>query len=65
VQLISSGREAAGYTKKILEREGLLSDRAEEGRCEFFVSDSTESFAALGGVFLGKAIELNVHRTKI
>ena len=65
VQLISSGREAAEYSKKLLDRENLLADREDEGRCEFFVSDSTESFAQLGGLFLGKEIKLNVHRTKI
>ena len=65
VQLISSGREAAEYSKKLLCREGLLSGKEGEGCCEFFVSDSTESFAQLGGLFLGKEIELNVHRTKI
>lgn len=65
VELISSGREAAGYTKKILEDEGMRCEKAQDGHCEFFVSDSTESFAELGGLFLGRAIELSVHQTKI
>ncbi len=65
VELVSPGLEAAGYTKSILAREGLLASRSEEGKYEFFVSDSTESFAELGGIFLGRAISLNVHQTKI
>ncbi len=65
VTLISSGLEAAEYTKKLLSEGDMLTDRTREGKYEFYVSDSTESFASLGGLFLGRAIELNVHQTKI
>lgn len=65
VKLISSGREAASYSKKVLGREGLLTDREGSGSYEFYVSDNTESFAELGGIFLGRAISLSVHQTKI
>lgn len=65
VQLISSGREAACYAKNLLTKDDLLTDRKTEGRCEFFVSDSTESFAELGGVFLGREIDLCVHQTRL
>lgn len=65
VELISSGREAAQYAKRLLEREGLLTGRTAEGSREFFVSDDVESFVQLGGLFLGQKIEYNVHKTKI
>lgn len=64
-ELISSGLEAAQYAKKLLDREGMLADRTAEGNREFYVSDSVESFAQLGGLFLGKEIELNVHRMRL
>ncbi len=64
VELISSGSEAARYAKKLLDREGLLTDRRTEGHREFYVSDDVESFVQLGGLFLGREIELNVHRMK-
>ncbi len=64
-ELISPGLEVAEYVKKLLTEENKLAGRAEDGSCEFYVSDSTENFAELGGVFLGRAIELNVHRTSI
>ncbi len=63
VKLISSGREAACYTKKILSEENMLNEGNKKGHYEFYVSDSTESFVKLGGMFLGREIELSVHRT--
>ncbi len=65
VELISSGREAAESARKLMADEGLLTGSALEGRRQFFVSDSTESFAQLGGLFLGSEIELSVHQTMI
>ncbi len=65
VELISSGREAAQYARKLLAREDLLTDRTAEGRREFYVSDDVESFVQLGGLFLGQKIGKNVHKTKI
>lgn len=65
VELISPGAEVAEYGKKVLTREGLLADRTEEGKKEFYVSDSPEGFAELGGLFLGQQIGLDVHQTKM
>ena len=63
VKLLSPGALAAEEAKRYLEENNLLSDR-EEGKSEFYVSDSVESFVELGGVFLGKPIESKVHKAE-
>ena len=60
VSLLSPGALAAQEARGYLERENLLSDK-ELGTSEFYVSDSVENFAQLGGTFLGKPIESSVH----
>lgn len=65
VELISSGREAACYAKALLTEADMLTGSAEPGAHEFYVSDSAEHFAELGGIFLGQDIELCVHQTEI
>lgn len=65
VELISSGREAACSAKALLTESGMLTSSAGEGHREFYVSDSAENFAELGGIFLGQDIELCVHRAEI
>ncbi len=65
VELISPGAEAAKYGKKALAREGKLSDKKENGSYEFYVSDSPDSFAELGSLFLGRPIGANVTQIEI
>lgn len=65
VELISPGAQAAEYGKKVLTREGLLAQRNDKGKTEFFVSDSPEGFAELGSLFLGREIGQNVHQVKM
>lgn len=65
VELISSGREAAEYCRSFLDGHGLLAGRDGKGNSEFYVSDDPESFTQLGGLFLGREIELNVNRAMI
>ncbi len=60
VTLLSPGALAAQEARGYLEKENLLSDR-EMGTSRFYVSDSVENFAELGGTFLGKPIEESVH----
>ncbi len=64
-ELISSGREAACRARDVLAESGMLTSSAEAGRHEFFVSDSAEGFAELGGLFLGQTISSDVHRIEI
>ena len=44
VTLVSSGAEAARYAKSLLEKNGLLSDKAEQGKIDLYCTDSVELF---------------------
>ena len=61
VRLIDSGAEGAAALRRLLERQGLLNGRAEGGAVSFYVSDSGENFAEVGGLFLGKDVHGTVH----
>ena len=65
VTLIDSGAAAADFAKTEMEAKGLLSDRKSGGEVKYFVSDITESFAKLGGMFLNKEITQKVERIDI
>lgn len=56
VTLVDSGRETALYLRRYLGERGLLADRV-AGRCAYYVTDSTENFAAVGSIFLGDDIQ--------
>ncbi len=56
VVLISSGAEAAGCAQKILTARDMLSGREENGRVEFYCSDSMEMFEENARVFLGREL---------
>jgi glutamate racemase len=56
VKLVDSSASVAKYTKRLLEKNGLLNN-AKRGSARFFVSDDTKSFAKLAKVFLGKGIK--------
>ena len=60
VALLSPGALAAEEARRYLQKENLLSDR-ESGTSRFYVSDSVENFAELGGTFLGKPIKSSVY----
>lgn len=64
VALIDSGAEAAVAAKDELEKRGLLADR-EKGDVRYYVSDSEDTFAGLGSVFLEKKIDGSVTRIDI
>lgn len=57
VALVDAGRETAVRTAGILREKQLLCGSTAPGRCRFFVSDSTEDFSRLAGLFLGTSIE--------
>lgn len=65
VELISPGALAAENAKKYLEDKGLLTDKTDDGKCEFYVSDSVENFAFLGSTFLGRSIDAKVHLAEV
>lgn len=57
VKLISSGAEAAKFAYNCLLEKDLLSDRKENGKNTFYVSDSTILFEENARNFLGHAVE--------
>jgi glutamate racemase len=54
--LIDSACETAKEVKEILQARRICSDPGKVGREQFFVSDSTEAFAAIAGDFLGRPV---------
>ena len=63
VTLINSGAEVAKYLKKKLDSDMAHSDKTEENRYRYYVSDDISSFEELGGIFLER--EINGQVTKI
>ena len=47
--------------RQLLERQDLLNGRTSGGAVSFYVSDSGENFAEVGGLFLGKDVHGTVH----
>ena len=56
VTIVNAGRETAKEVKTTLEENGIL-NRKGRGGCEFFVTDSPESFREIGGRILKEPIE--------
>lgn len=56
VVLIDSGRETASYAMELMQKQGLLSNRTQPGRCSFYVSDTTEGFAKPASLFLHRNV---------
>lgn len=65
VSLIDSGRETAIYCRKLMEKRGMLSESAGSGKYSFYVSDTTEGFSKIAGLFLGKSVDGKVRRVNI
>jgi glutamate racemase len=65
VTLIDSGRETAAYCRRLLKGQGMLNAGTEKGKYSFYVSDTTEGFASVAGIFLGKNINGEVRRVDI
>lgn len=64
VTLISPGAEVAKYMRKKLTAD-LRNSSTATGECEYYVSDSTESFAQLAGIFLERQINGQVRKIDI
>ena len=65
VTLIDSGKETALYTAKLLKEKELLSERSDEGTCEFYVSDTPHNFDTIAGLFLGNNMKSSATRIDI
>lgn len=57
VTLISPGEEAAHYASALLSEKELLCDRTENGKNEYYATDSVELFTENCHTFLGKDIK--------
>ena len=55
VSIINTGKETAKVVIKTLEKKGMLNDSG-KGGCEYFVTDSPDTFKEIGGRFLGEDI---------
>lgn len=64
VILVNSGREAAKSVYQYLDNNDLLREKT-EGSQRYFVSDSTESFESLGGIFMNRSIHGEVTKIEI
>ncbi len=64
VTLIDSGAAAADFAFEFLRESDMLNEE-KVGEQSYYVSDSTEDFARLGGMFLKRPIEKNVGKVDI
>ncbi len=62
VTLVDAGRETARACADILTAQAALTDRTENGTCQFFVSDRPDGFAHVAEMFLGRQVEDTVSR---
>ena len=65
VTLIDPGREAAKSVQSFLTVNGLLSERQQEGRREFYVTDSAEDFCSVAKIFLQQDVSGSVKKISL
>lgn len=63
--LINTGEEAAKVTAEHLKKHCMLSSRPRAQQYKFFVSDSPETFSRLGGMFLSRDLNYDVHKVNV
>ncbi len=64
IRLVNSGREAARTLCSLLSEKDMRCGR-KQGKCSYYVSDSTENFENIGGVFMCRPICGDVHNIDI
>lgn len=62
VTLINSGAACAVRCEQLLREQDALGDSAGEGGCRFYVSDQPGGFVDVAEMFLGRAVETDIHR---
>lgn len=65
VKLIDSGAEAAKFAQSRMADEGILTDREENGKVRYYVSDTVHGFEAIGSLFLNRKIVGQVSKIDI
>lgn len=65
VTLIDAGQAAAFACAARLETDGMLSTSGRKGRARFYVSDRPEDFTRVAELFLGHAVDSDIHMLNI
>lgn len=65
VTLIDAGAAAAEHLRHILERGGLLAERAGRGATDYYVSDDPSGFSRKASMFLGSAVSADANKVDI
>ncbi len=65
VTLIDSGSATAEYCAGYLSDNNMLNNKESAGTAEFYVSDTTEGFSMLAGLFLNEKVSNNVYHIDI
>jgi glutamate racemase len=65
VTLINSGLSGAKLAQNILAEKNMSASETARGEIKFFVSDSPESFSALGKIFMGREIKETIEKIDI
>lgn len=65
VELVDSGQEVARFVQNFLTGRNLLCDPAQQGKCDFYVSDDVEGFIPTAELFLGDSIAQQVRRVEV
>lgn len=65
VTCIDAGAAAGSHVTALLTQADALNGRAAEGRCRYFVSDSTDGFARPASIFLGENVTGQVEQIDI
>lgn len=65
VTLLDSGAEVVRQVAERLSASGQEADPGREGRCRWYVSDSTEGFQSLASLFLGRPVTEPVEQISI
>ncbi len=65
VALINSGAACAAYCEAQLRKANALSAQSEAGTCEFYVSDRPHNFVNVAEMFLGRAVQGDIHQIDV
>ncbi len=65
VTLINSGAATAARCVSLLQQRDMLSASDSAGNCRFFVSDQPYNFTRVAEMFLGRAVQENVHQVNM
>ena len=65
VKLIDAGKETAHYCKRLLQQHDIENHNTENGKSEFYVSDTPDSFKSIAKIFLKQNISDRVHKVEL